>query len=285
MGHRPQSERAGPGRGRRRQLRAAQSRFRETLDLLRETGDRRGEAHSLHRLAILSCATPATSRSRWSLARESYRLYSEIGDRAGMAWSSQILAECLNFAGFSEEALELLRTAERRWLTDLGDSRVWPISARSRHFVLGHIGQIQEAHVKGETGLALARRMNQPIRVAWCQIVLASLDLRAGEVEAAASRLQESEQLIETSARGHEMAVVYALQAGVALAQGERLACLPTYVGIPATQFATPGFPDLLGVASVGLAPGGSRACRGSCHRFWTSAKMAGLRFGHESER
>ncbi len=200
---------------------AAESRFRAALDLLREIGDRRSEAHSLHRLAIM-LRNAGNAEEAVTLARQSHRLYAEMGDRAGLAWSAQILAECLSHSDRDYgDALELLRTAAAL-ATDLGDVPRLANVYQEQSLILRSMGRYEEAWDKGEKGLALARQIGQLVRVAWCQIILAGLDLYAGRAEAAESRLQESAQLLEPSAGGHQMAVVYAFQARAAHAQGDR---------------------------------------------------------------
>jgi predicted ATPase/DNA-binding SARP family transcriptional activator len=199
----------------------AESRFRRVLDLLQEIGDRRSEAHSLHRLAIMLRNAGGLDEAV-SLARKSYQLYSEMEDRAGIAWSGQILAECLSFVGAHGEAIDLLRMAEAL-ATDLGDWNRLANVYQEQVLVLSRMGQHTEAYEAGEKGLALARRLAMPTRMALCQLMLVPLDLNAGETEAAALRLQESEQLMKASARGHQLAIVYALQACVALVKGGRI--------------------------------------------------------------
>ncbi|NJN82821.1 MAG: tetratricopeptide repeat protein [Caldilineaceae bacterium] len=198
---------------------AAETHFRQALELQQEIGDRRSQAHSLHRLAIL-LRNAGKGQEAVPLARQSYDLYFKMGDHAGMAWSAQILAECLNFEGATDEALTLLHQAEAL-AEDLGDASRLANIYQELTMLLGRIGQHHEAQAIGEKGLALARRLGQPIRVAWSQLMLASLDLSAGAYALAESRSRESEQILGASARGHELAVVYALQAAATLMQGD----------------------------------------------------------------
>lgn len=198
----------------------AEPRFRAALDLLQEVGDRRSEAHILHRLAIM-LRNAASLDQAVSLARKSYRFYSAMEDRAGIAWSGQIFAECLASTGAYEEANDLLGAVAAQ-AEDLGDSARLANIYQEQALVLGRLGRFREAYEICEMGLALARQVVQPIRVALCQGILAELDLYAGEIQAAESRLQEAEQLIRVSARGHQLAIVFALQASASLAGGDR---------------------------------------------------------------
>ncbi len=202
----------------------ATAHFREALDLLQEIGDRRSEAHILHRMAIM-LLNAGSYEEALVLARRSHRLYLEMGDRAGIAWSSQIVAECLHPLGAFEDALDLLRAAEEM-ATELGDLSRLANIYHIQSLVLCHSGGYQESRIKVEAGLALARRLNQSARMAWCLLILAQLDITEGEYEAAGPRLQEARELLESLNRGHELAYVYGWQALAALARQDRVCAL-----------------------------------------------------------
>ena len=148
-----------------------ESRFRSALDLLREMGDRRSEAHSLHRLAIL-LRNAGNAEEGVSLARASHRLYTEIGSRG----------YGLERPDPSRVPLSYTRTAPKRMLfelllmaetlaTDLGDLPRLANVCQEESLIFRRLGRYQEAREKGELGLALARQIGQFARLAWCQII------------------------------------------------------------------------------------------------------------------
>ena len=196
---------------------ASESQFRDALVLLRALGDRRAEAHSLHRLAIM-LRNAGKLREAVSLAEQSYQLNLELGNRAGTAWSGQILAECLSSVGESTKADELLEKSEVL-AEDLGYSLRLENICQERAIVLSRLGRFEEAYAKAERGLSSARAGGRDLRVAWCQIILSDLDLYVENYDEAGARLREAEMLLGRSSRTHALAVVYAFQAMVAVAQ------------------------------------------------------------------
>jgi DNA-binding SARP family transcriptional activator/tetratricopeptide (TPR) repeat protein len=164
------------------------------LEVVRRSGNKRGEAALLYSLGTLEVSVRlATSRSYFEQSR---KLFDAIGDSQGQALAVSGLALADNLDGQYDEALERYRFAICGFRAS-GDRA-------SEAYTLKMMAQISAdrldyaaAEQSLDDALVIARNLGAPRLTAQIQYVLAELQLRRGRAEAAADTLPSVLRLTE----------------------------------------------------------------------------------------
>ena len=182
---------------------ASSALYERSIELFTALDDRRGLANAL---AVLALCGPSHQTSAGASATSSkveeilsserpIRLASEIGWRAGEAFTRYLLADCLAWRGDYARAL---RIAQESLAIALELEHLeWQCGARR---VLGHIAldlcAPQEALPPLESAHAVARRLGSATWTRWTGAPLALALARAGHPDRAAGLLDEVDRLV-----------------------------------------------------------------------------------------
>jgi DNA-binding CsgD family transcriptional regulator len=180
--------------------------YERAIVLFTELGDRRGLTNAL---AVLAICGPShhTSVGRVQVSVHAHellveeravRLATEIGWRAGEAFSRWVLADCLAWRGEYDRALRLAR--ESLAIAEELEHREWQCGARR---VLGVIAldlcATGEALAQFEAAHDIARRLASAAWIRWTGASLAVALTRAGEHARAAAVLDQVDRAVPTS--------------------------------------------------------------------------------------
>ncbi|MFF5495789.1 tetratricopeptide repeat protein [Streptomyces aquilus] len=201
--------------------RQAEERYRASLTIDEELGDRAGIATSYHQLGMI-----AHQRGDYRQAEERYRtaltISEELGDRAGIATSYHQLGMIAQQRGDYRQAEERYRTA----LTikeELGDPARIAITLHELGIIAQHQGDYQQAEERYRASLTISEELGDRARIAITLHQLGIIAQQQGDYQQAEERYRASLTISEELGDRAGIADTY-LQLGVLRTEQQRAA-------------------------------------------------------------
>jgi CHAT domain-containing protein/predicted negative regulator of RcsB-dependent stress response len=187
---------------------AAQKAIDESLSLLQGSQSNILLAQTLNTQARLLSHTGQSEQAleKWEQAQ---KYYEQVGDRLGAMGTQVNRAQALQTLGFYGRSKQLLEVAQKQ-LADLPDSDVKINELRNLGSVLQSTGDLSGSRTALEESLAIAQRLDARTELAPILLSLGKTAVDAGELEAALTYFQQSEQaavnpLIQIQARLNQL--------------------------------------------------------------------------------